>query len=85
MIDFDRSSSLQLCYNHCYIENPARFNQLSDCTRADSMARQDIAYLEGVIKRLKEYRSSTQESKPLLTLPKANGNRRSRHGRKIHR
>lgn len=66
MIDFERSSSLQLCYNHCYIENPERFNQLSDCTRADSMARQDIAYLEGVIKRLKEYRVQVAKRAALL-------------------
>ena len=66
MIDFDRSSSLQLCYNHCYIENPARFNQLSDCTRADSMARQDIAHLEGVIKQLKDYRVQVAERAALL-------------------
>lgn len=66
MIDFERSSSLQLCYNHCYVENPLRFNQLSDCTRADSMARQDIAYLEGVIKQLKDYRVQVAKRAALL-------------------
>lgn len=66
MIDFERSSSLQLCYNHCYVENPLRFNQLSDCTRADSMARQDIACLEGVIKQLKDYRVQVAKRAALL-------------------
>lgn len=66
MIDFERSSSLQLCYNHCYVENPLRFNQLSDCTRADSMARQNIAYLEGVIKQLKDYRVQVAKRAALL-------------------
>lgn len=70
MIDFEMSSSLQLCYNHCYVENPLRFNQLSDCTRADSMARQDIAYLEGVIKQLKDYRVQVAKRAALLeTVP----------------
>lgn len=39
MIDFDGRSGLQLYSCNCYVSNPQGFNKLSDCTRADSMAR----------------------------------------------
>lgn len=66
MIDFEGRSGLQLFSCNYYISNPQGFNKLSDCTWADGMARRDIADLEGVIKKLKDYRVQVAERAALL-------------------